>query len=436
MASIMQNRFSRISLRAAVLAAAFAAVIFALPAAHSFGATGRAAAKSSATPPSLPFTLLHSFRGRDGGASPEASLLRDASGNLYGTAAFGGGSKCGYQFGCGTVFEIDATGQFRVLYVFSGGADGGQPKSNLIEDAAGNLYGATFEGRNNAGVVFELSSSGQETPLYTFIGGLDGANPLGGLVWDSAGNLYGTTVTGGYYGYGTVYKLTPQSNGGWIESVLHSFQYSPDGAYPLASLVRDSAGNLYGTASAGGDAGMFCQCGVLFKVNAAGNESTLYAFTGGADGGYPQANLILDSAGNLYGTTFAGGGGSCDLTGASGCGVVFKVDTTGKETVLYSFTGEADGADPTAGLIRDSAGNLYGTTFYGGLAGCGEYSAGCGVIFKLDPVGNETVLFTSTGGQGGAHPNAGLIGDGAGNAYGTATTGGAVGDGTVFRITP
>jgi uncharacterized repeat protein (TIGR03803 family) len=170
---------------------------------------------------------------------------------------------------------------------------------------------------------------------------------------------------------------------------------------------------------------------VVFKLDSSGNETVLYAFSGGADGGVPQADVIRDAAGNLYGTTgFGGNTSSSCLFGSAGCGVVFKLDPSGNETVLYAFSG-MDGASPTAGLIQDAAGNLYGTTPFGGNTSsttCID-AGGCGVVFKLDPSGKETVLYTFTGGADGFNPTAGLVRDAAGNLYGTAPGGGAHGGG-------
>jgi uncharacterized repeat protein (TIGR03803 family) len=170
----------------------------------------------------------------------------------------------------------------------------------------------------------------------------------------------------------------------------------------------------------------------LYKVDPTGKETVLYSFAGGFDGAFPYAGLVRDVAGNLYGTTVYGG---ISRACPSGCGVVFKLDPTGKETVLHSFAGGADGGNPLAGLVRDTAGNLYGTTSYGGdLSGCGGF--GCGVVFKLDPTGTETVLYSFTGGPDGGHPWAGLVLDAAGNLYGTTYYGGASGQGVVFQLTP
>jgi uncharacterized repeat protein (TIGR03803 family) len=393
--------------------------------------------------PGPTFTVLHAFTGLSDGAFPSASLVRDNAGNLYGTAAGGG------AYGHGVVFKLGATGKETVLHSFTGGKDGAQPEAGLVRDVAGNLYGTTRTGGvYGYGVVFKLDTTSKEIVLHSFTGGADGANPnFGdpGLLRDVAGNLYGTTGAGGdlacrfvpaalvgsgFPGCGVVFKLDTTSK----ETVLHRFTGGADGADPATGLVRDAAGTLYGTTFGGGDlaCGGGSGCGVVFKLDTTGKETVLHKFTGGADGAAPStaAGLVRDTAGNLYGTTFTGGHGCF-----GGCGVVFKLGTTGKETVLHTFTGGADGAGPEAGLVRDNAGNLYGTTDSGGDLTCGGGS-GCGVVFKLDTTGKETVLHTFTGGKDGAFPAGRLIQDSAGNLYGTAQSKGAFFSGVVFKLTP
>jgi uncharacterized repeat protein (TIGR03803 family) len=312
---------------------------------------------------------------------------------------------------------------FGVLYEFTGGADGGNPyASTLVQDLVGNLYGTTEYGGNltctgglspGCGTVFKLDS-GSETVLHSFAGSPDGAFPLPGLMQDRAGNLYGTTFEGGTgsSSNGTIFKVTATGN----DVVLYSFAGSPDGGSPFSVLIRDSIGNIYGTTRSGGAFGF----GSVFKLNKSGKESVLYSFTGGPDGATPFAGLILDPAGNLYGTTYAGGA-------SSGHGVVFKLDTSGTETVLHTFTASTDGANPYAGLTRDSQGNLYGTTYFGG-------KSGFGTIFKIDTTGRETVLHSFAGPEG-ANPYFGsLVIDENGNLFGTASTGGASNLGTVFHF--
>jgi len=355
------------------------------------------------------YSVLYGFTG-SGGALPFAGVIRDAAGNLYGTT-FGGGA-----FGNGTVFKVETTGKETVVYSFTGGGDGAGPQAGLTRDNAGTLYGTTWAGGTSGyGTVFKVNKTGKETVLYSFTGnGNDGARPYGGVIRDAAGNLYGTTFRGGASGLGTVFKVAKRK-----ETVLHSFT-GADGENPYASVIRDAAGNLYGTTSGGGAFGY----GAVFKVGKTGKETVLYSFTvNGNDGTSPFGGVIRDAAGNLYGTTALGG--------ASAKGTVFKVDKTGKETVLYSFTGTGnDGANPIMGLIRNKAGDLYGTTMAGG-------SSNAGTVYKVDSTGKETVLYDLNGGTDGAQPGYGhLVQDGKGNLYGTASTGGSGGDGTVFKLTP
>jgi uncharacterized repeat protein (TIGR03803 family) len=249
--------------------------------------------------------------------------------------------------------------------------------------------------------------------LYTFAGVPDGETPYAPLIQDPAGNLNGTTYGGGLSGSGTVFKVDASGN----ETVLYSFTGGADGSNPYGGVIRDAAGNLYGTTYVGGKG-----AGVVFTINTSGQESVLYSFTGRTDGGYPRAGLVRDGKGNLYGTTEGGGLPSCE------CGVVFKVHTNGGETVLHSFANVGDGAYPYAGLIRDSHGNLYGTTSGGGLSSCE-----CGVVFKLDNNRNETVLHNFVGVVDGKTPYGPVVLDSKGNLFGT-TYGGLFGLGTVFKV--
>jgi uncharacterized repeat protein (TIGR03803 family) len=322
-----------------------------------------------------------------------------------------------------------------VLHTFTGGTGGANPGVGLCSGPAGKLYGSAGGGAAGAGVVFYLHGTGSETVVHSFTGGADGAFPTN-VICKSTGNVYGATVFGGAANAGVVFRLEGQD-----ETVLYSFTGGADGGFPFAGVIQDAAGNLYGTTGDGGLPSGLCiatnGCGVVFKLDPTGHETVLYAFTGGADGWEPSGgSLIQDAAGNLYGTTSHGG--------AFGQGVVFKLDPTGHETVLYNFTGGADGAGPSS-VILDSAGNLYGTTGSGGLfsSNCGDletYPFGCGVVFKLDPTGHETVLYTFTGGADGSAPNLGLIRDSAGNLYGTTIYGGNAegfaGAGVVYEITP
>lgn len=334
----------------------------------------------------------------------------------------------------GSPRALGQSSTYTVLYNFSGGADGGSPHGGLVADSAGNVYGTATEGGISAscqgfgcGVVYELDTSANETVIHSFTGKSDGAYPYATLVRDTAGNFYGTTAYGGSAaaacasnqlpGCGVVFRVDPA---GQQFLVLHSFGMS-DGNNP-SSLIRDGAGNLYGTTSSGG---AFEQ-GVVFKLSASGKYSILHSFTGGSDGANPLASLIEDTVGNLYGTTFGGGNQGC------GCGVVFKLDTAGNETVLHSFAGSAqgDGANPVAPLFQDSSGNLFGTTEYGGT------SSGNGTVFEVDSSGVETVVFSFSGGTGGAYPDTGVIRGPFAETFGTTPYGGAHGDGVIFKLRP
>jgi len=291
---------------------------------------------------------------------------------------------------------------FRILYQFKSGSGGINPEAGVVLDASGDLYGTTFnDGAFASGTVYRLSPAGKHNVLHSFTGtGGDGAFPFfGSLVRDSAGNLYGTTQSGGIYsesclyGCGTVFKVDASGK----ESVLYSFTgAAADGDEPWFGVVRDSAGNLYGTTLFGGTYGL----GMVFKLDPASKETALYDFTGSTDGGLPSGALVLDSAGNVYGTT--------EIGGSSFFGGVYKVTPDGAETALYSFTGGTDGVGPGSGLVRDSAGNLYGTTSGGG-------ASGLGTVFKVSPSGKETILYSFIGGTDGLNPYDGsLVRDSAG----------------------
>jgi uncharacterized repeat protein (TIGR03803 family) len=364
-------------------------------------------------------TVLHSFEGgTTDGAFPAMDLFRDEAGNLYSTTHGGGHvevSACSVNPGCGVVFKLDPTGKHTILYAFTGGADGLGPSSGVIQDREGNFYGTTIAGGDlngvcpgpplgECGVLFKLDPDGKETVLHAFTGGADGYGAYGDLLRDEHGNLYGTTSLGGdtsgfcgstvynadgkILGCGTVYKLDP--NGRF--TALHTFDGTEGRPYPDSWLVRDHEGNLYGMTGNGGNlkdcsgtaftsTGSPIGCGVVFKVDRRGDESVLYSFTGGADGGETFASVVRDRAGDLYGATSYGG----DLSGCGGfgCGVVFKLDRRGKETVLYTFTGGADGANPQGNLLLDKEGRLYGTTVGGGDMSCNPPN-GCRVVFKID----------------------------------------------------
>lgn len=347
--------------------------------------------------PSGKVSLLYQFKGAQlgSGSGYNSSVILDSAGNLYGTTPFAGTA--------GIVYEIEAGGKVKRLYDFLPAYGGTTPRSGLTPDAAGNLYGTTVWGGGpaNAGAVYKLSPTGKETVLYTFKGGsTDGANPeYYNVVFDRLGNLYGVTARGGAADQGVVYELTPSG----AERILHSFTGGADGALPTG-LAIDPAGNLYGTTGAGGTGSQTgLQEGVVFKLDAAGNFSVLYSFTGLSDGGNADGGVVLDAAGNLYGTTHSGG---------LGAGTVFKIDTTGVYSVLHAFSANTDGGYPDAGVTLDAAGNLYGT--------CPAYGPhGGGTVFKLDASANFSVLYAFAGGSTVGTPMAGVARDAVGNLYGT-----------------
>jgi len=370
--------------------------------------------------------VLYAFKGSPDGSTPESGLVADRDGNLYGTTVLGGKS------GNGIVYKLTPRGTELTLHSFAGGAgDGASPYGSLIADVEGNLYGTTASGGPYAcelpftgcGSVFKVTSEGVETPLYFFTGNADGGNPFVGLLPARDGTFYGTTLFGGL-GYGTIFKVTP----GGTESVLYSFKNGADGANPQASLIEDRAGNLYGTTEAGGTQSCFdAGCGVVFKLAPDGTETVLYSFKGPPDGAGPAAPLLTDIAGNFYGTTGIGGKDTGSCVGG-GCGTVFELTPGGTETVLHRFKNSPDGFGPGLGpLLADSADNLYGITNAGGTHGAGS-------VFKLTPGGKESVLYSFTGGADGGSPAAGLIADGAGNLYSTTQSGGTFQNGVIFKL--
>jgi uncharacterized repeat protein (TIGR03803 family) len=369
------------------------------------------------------YNLLYSFQCSPDGAYPEAGLVRDSSGNLYGTTFNGG------QYGNGTVFKVTSSGSESVLHSFAGPrSDGEDPIGSLTLDAAGNVYGTTESGGEfGGGTVYKLTATGTERVLYNFCSQslcTDGNGPLGGIVRDSAGELYGTTNWGGTSNEGVVFELTA----GGTESVLHNFLGSPiDGTNPYSNLNRDSSGNLYGTTFTGGASGV----GTIFEVTAGGTESLLYSFKGSPlDGGYPGfGGLVRDASGNFYGVTEGGG--------AEGFGSVFELTSEGTESVLLSFDGGPGGGYPYDGLARDAAGNLFGTATVGGSGTDCDFD-GCGVLFGLPSGGEEIVAhdFGLSSSGDGTIPFGGVLRDPSGNLYGTLSEGGAYGCGAVFKFTP
>ena len=355
-------------------------------------------------------TVIHSFTGNADGANPGAGVILDENGNIYGTTSTGKNSY-------GTVFKIDTKRKLSVLHTFTGLADGGQSGADLVRDPQGNLYGTgDIGGAYGDGTAFKINRSGHFSVLHSFGAGRDLSRPAG-IVLDSSGILYGVAISGGgaIVGEGGVFRLSKTGH----ETVLYRFGPPPDGAGPEGSMVRDEEGNLFGTTFGGGAA----SSGAVFKLDSAGNETVLISFPGGTEGSFPMAGLIQDSTGNLYGTTF----GTPILFGQGYYGTIFKLDANGVETVLHSFTGGADGGHPIARLVMDASGNLYGTASDGG-------AFTKGVIFKLDTAGNYTVL-RSFSGRDGEGPASDLVFDATGAIYGTTGLGGAFNKGVVFKLT-
>jgi len=382
------------------------------------------------------FQVFYSFTGK-AGAGPYGQLVMDAAGNLYGTTTYGGN-----QYDAGAVYKLNSTGGASLLYPFTGGTDGGTPYAGVILDENGNLYGTTKDGGVSngtcgtappagCGVVFKLDKTGKETVLHAFTGGSDGWEPLHELTRDAAGNLYGTTEAGGgitggpcaLSGCGTVFKISTAGK----ETILHAFTGKADGNIVNSRLVLDASGNIYGTAAGGGIVTGACitqglhGCGVLFRLSKTGKDTILHSFTDGADGATPAGNLITDANGNLFGCTSVGGSfgkgtiyefdtngkftvlynfDTVDFCGglvrdangnffgtASGSpdGIAFEVDASGKFTQLHGFTGESDGGEPLSQPILDPQGNLYGTTYFGGLTCPDGLGDGCGVVYKITP---------------------------------------------------
>jgi uncharacterized repeat protein (TIGR03803 family) len=421
-------------------------------------------------------TVLHNFCVHGGscpdGANLFSSLTPDGGGNFYGTALIGG--DVNGDGGGGTVFELSPNGlggyNETTLYTFYSlpyGADGFEPFSNVIFDSQGNLYGTTYFGGAYAssenggyGIVFELSpetggscpsgsnpgSGWCETVLYSFKGQPDGESPEAGLTFDHEGNLYGTTLRGGGNGYlGTAYELSPNGSGGWNEQVIYNYG-------GVGGLAIDGSGNLYGASSSND---------TVFELSPNGsggwNPAILHDFGAAKDGTGPTGTPVLDSDGNIYGTTTFGGSRDAGTVWKLTLATKGKTKGTYKEKILHSFTSEKngycaagrDGSCPFAGVVLDSSGNIYGTTVTGGGSGCGFdgygiVGSGCGTVFELAVSGTaykEKILWSFNGADG-ANPMGGLIVNG-GNLYGTTTYGGASfdggadpGAGVAFEITP
>jgi uncharacterized repeat protein (TIGR03803 family) len=361
--------------------------------------------------------ILHTFTGYPNDGTQPLGTLTRGGGYLYGTTPLGGANSSG------TVFKVNGSGKESVLYNFAIGSGGNTPMAGVIRDPQGNLYGTTAWGGAygfSFGTVFEIEATGSETTLHSFGNGSDGWRSNAALIRDTAGNLYGTTAYGGANGQGSVFEITAAGQ----ESVLYSFAGGSDGAGPNAALARDSAGNLYGTTLVGGNE-VACSdgCGTVFKVTPGGEETVLYRFAGGTDGSILYSGVLF-VGGKLYGTVGTGG--------AFNAGKVYELNSKGEETVLYSFGGvPGDGSYPDAVLFRDSLGDFYGTAQYGG-------TYGFGAVFKLSATGQESVLYSFTGGTDGAYPVGGVIRDSKGNLYGVTQEGGTGnngGNGTVYELT-
>ena len=373
------------------------------------------------------YKVLHDFLDKPA-STPYAAMVADAAGNLYGVASNYWSTSCRSTQHCGVVFKLtreSGTWKYSILHVFKG-PDGATPYGTLVFDFAGNLYGTSFQGgAHNLGTVFELSPTGDtwtETVLYSFgAWSHDLQNPWAGVTFDANGNLYGTAVAGGTTFLGGVFELKPSGNA-WQESVLYSFN-GYDGSGPRADVVFDSAGNLYGTTGVGGKV----DAGVVFELTPSSDgrwtETVLHSFIGNTEED-PTSGVILDAAGNLYGTT--GACGSCN-------GSVYELSMSAGKwsiSILHAFNG-LDGSIPVGGVIFDSAGNLYGTTVLGG-------KNGFGTVFKLSQSGGQWTesILHSFNDKDGNEPEGGLILD-QGVLYGTTYKGGAgPGYGVAFSITP
>jgi uncharacterized repeat protein (TIGR03803 family) len=385
------------------------------------------------------FCLFHSCA--DGGRPGFGSLIFDAKGNLYGTTDLGYKKHRRKLYDGGTVYKLAPDGTETVLFTFPGYGNIGDEPNSLVMDSKGNLFGTTelngLRG-SHCGIAYEITAAGSERTLHRFAGEpTDGCGPQGSLVIDANDNLFGATSGGGkHQNAGTAFKIAEDGT----KTVLYNFctkgRLCAHGASPQGGLIMDQNGTFYGTTEVGGSQLCNGGCGTVFELASDGTESVLHEFKGSPnDGWLPHSNLIEDQLGNFYGTTDEGGivSGLCD---GSGCGTVFKLAPDGDESILYYFKGGRRGFSPIAGLIEDAAGNLYGTTLYGGSAHYPCGAQGCGTVFEIAPDGTETVLYSFKDKADGAYPLAGLVADGKGNFYGTASNGGAYGYGTVFEITP
>jgi uncharacterized repeat protein (TIGR03803 family) len=364
-------------------------------------------------------TILYSFTIGDPN-NPNAGVILGKKNNLFGMTTLGGG------FNAGAIYEVRPDGGEAILYSFMDGDDGGDPQGTLVMDKTGHFYGATcLNGANSAGTVFKVSTTGDFSVLYAFEGGNDGSCPNGGMVFDKLGNLYGTTFRGGTANAGTIFKLTTSGS----HTVLYSFGGGADGIYPNGGLAIDGKGDLFGTTAQGG----VDNFGTLFEFSASRVHTVGWNFSNTADGAGPNGGLVLYK-GFYYGTTAGGGTG--------GAGVIYGWAPRRPHSlgIAWAFTGGADGGNPSAGVVSDKKGNLYGTTNAGG-------ANFLGTVYKLQvlkaPI-TETVLHSFGLDPDGQFPEGGVVLDKSGNLYGTTSIGGdddpVCGDnygcGVVFKITP
>jgi uncharacterized repeat protein (TIGR03803 family) len=311
-------------------------------------------------------TVLYSFTGGADGGEPYKGVTIDRQGNLYGTAVTGGSGGC--EGGCGVVYKLthsNGTWNQTVIYAFTGADDGSGPGARVTVDRSGNVYGMTPTGGTyGAGTIYKLQpNAGSYTfqVIHTFTGGNDGSSGSAGRMLLDHGRLYGAATTGGTYGNGVVFELTPTTVGEWDFRTLYSFHGQPDGSFPYGALLRASSGKIYGTTYYGGRNGI----GSVYELSPRSvgewNERIIYSFQNGSDGNSPISNLVSDAAGNFYGTTSEGGLGS---------GTIFKLAPAGggrwTESVVHSFAGSPDGGFPYNGMVVDPFGNFYGATVHGG----------------------------------------------------------------------
>jgi uncharacterized repeat protein (TIGR03803 family) len=377
--------------------------------------------------------VVWNFKGGSDGSGPWSNyFISDAKGNLYAATAAGG------TYSAGTVFMLSPAGKETILYEFTGSnGDGNAPHGRLAFDAKGNIYGTTQAGgTNGTGTVYELSpkrgGGWTEKVIYSFSAtGADGISPSAGMTIAPDGTMYSTTPDGGAFSGGVIFSLKKTAKG-WKQRVIHNINFPNEGGFPYEGLMRDAAGNLYGVAPAGGAAGN----GVVYRLSHTKKgwvDTVLHSFTNqnGDGSGLYWIDLIGDTSGNIYGATSFGG--------TNGTGMVWelvysKTKKSYSESILYEFgaSGSGDGNDPYGGLAMDSKGNLYGTALNGG-------SSNLGAVYKLTKQGKtwkETVLHSFVGANDGAQPTGNPYIDAKGRLYGMTQTGGKSNLGIVYRITP